>query len=57
MVAEVRRNALVKSRKTLADHDRTGYLDNESDGGLEQDLATRRYRALLPDEEYDSDDY
>ncbi|KAF2485467.1 NCR1, Niemann-pick type C [Neohortaea acidophila] len=34
-----------------------GYLDPESDGGLEQDLASRRYRALLPDEEYDSDDY
>ena len=34
-----------------------GYVDPESDGGLEQDLASRRYRALLPDEEYDSDDY
>jgi len=34
-----------------------GYIDPESDGGLEQDLASRRYRALLPDEEYDSDDY
>lgn len=27
----------------------------EGEGGLEQDLASRRYRALLPDEEYDSD--
>jgi Niemann-Pick C1 protein len=35
----------------------TGYIDPESDGGLEQDLASRRYRALLPDEEYDSDEY
>ncbi|TKX24807.1 Niemann-Pick type C-related protein [Elsinoe australis] len=34
-----------------------GYLDPESDGGLEQDLAARRYRALIPDEEYDSDEY
>ncbi|KAK4549572.1 hypothetical protein LTR36_006569 [Oleoguttula mirabilis] len=34
-----------------------GYVDPESDGGLEQDLASRRYRALLPEEEYDSDDY
>ena len=34
-----------------------GYLDHESDGSLEDDLAARRYRALLPEEEYDSDDY
>ncbi|KAK5136783.1 hypothetical protein LTR08_002079 [Meristemomyces frigidus] len=34
-----------------------GYVDPESDGGLEQDLASRRYRALLPEEEYDSDEY
>jgi Niemann-Pick C1 protein len=33
-----------------------GYIDPESDGGLEEDLASRRYRALLPDES-DSDDY
>lgn len=34
-----------------------GYLDSESDGGLEQDLAARRrYRALIPDNEYDSDE-
>ncbi|EMC99929.1 hypothetical protein BAUCODRAFT_62794 [Baudoinia panamericana UAMH 10762] len=33
-----------------------GYVDPESDGGLEQDLASRRYRALLPDEE-DEEDY
>jgi Niemann-Pick C1 protein len=31
------------------------YADPETDGGLEQDLASRRYRALLPEEEYDSD--
>ncbi|KAK5113411.1 hypothetical protein LTR62_003511 [Meristemomyces frigidus] len=34
-----------------------GYADAGSDGGLEQDLASRRYRALLPEEEYDSDEY
>jgi len=34
-----------------------GYVDPESDGGLEQDLASRRYRALIPDEEYDSEGY
>ncbi len=33
-----------------------GYTEANNDGGLEQDLASRRYRALLPDE-YDSDDY
>jgi Niemann-Pick C1 protein len=33
-----------------------GYIDPESDGGLEEDLASRRYRALLPDEATDSDD-
>lgn len=27
-----------------------GYVDPESEGGLEEDLASRRYRALLPDE-------
>ena len=32
-----------------------GYIDPESDGGLEEDLASRRYRALLPDEDSDSD--
>ncbi|EEP76462.1 hypothetical protein UREG_01311 [Uncinocarpus reesii 1704] len=34
-----------------------GYIDPESDGGLEEDLAARRYRSLLPDNDYDSDDY
>ncbi|KAM0805412.1 niemann-pick C1 protein precursor [Usnea florida] len=34
-----------------------GYLDPESDGSLEDDLAARRYRALLPEDDYDSDDY
>lgn len=32
-----------------------GYIDPESDGGLEEDLASRRYRALLPDDGDDSD--
>lgn len=35
----------------------TGYVDSESDGSLEQDLANRRYRSLMPDDEYDSDNY
>ncbi len=35
----------------------TGYVDPESDGSLEEDLANRRYRALLPEDDYDSDDY
>jgi Niemann-Pick C1 protein len=34
-----------------------GYVDPESEGGLEQDLRSRQYPALLGDnEEYDSDD-
>ncbi|KAI9894383.1 MAG: hypothetical protein M1814_003139 [Vezdaea aestivalis] len=33
-----------------------GYIDPASDGGLEEDLAARRYRALLPEDDYDSDD-
>jgi Niemann-Pick C1 protein len=33
-----------------------GYVDPESDGGLEQDLRSRQYPALLGDEEeWDSD--
>lgn len=34
-----------------------GYVDTESDGGLEDDLNSRRYRAMLPEDEYDSDEY
>jgi Niemann-Pick C1 protein len=33
-----------------------GYIDPESEGGLEEDLAGRRYRALLPQDDYDSED-
>jgi Niemann-Pick C1 protein len=33
-----------------------GYVDPESEGGLEQDLASRRYRALVPEDGSDSDD-
>ena len=33
-----------------------GFVDADTDGGLEQDLASRRYRALLPDDDYDSDE-
>ena len=34
-----------------------GYVDSESEGGIEQDLRNRQYPALLgdDDEEYDSD--
>jgi len=34
-----------------------GYVDPESEGGLEDDLNSRRYRAMLPEDDYDSDDY
>ncbi|KAL9110472.1 MAG: hypothetical protein Q9227_005016 [Pyrenula ochraceoflavens] len=33
-----------------------GYIDPESEGGLEGDLASRRYRALLPEDDYDSEE-
>lgn len=33
-----------------------GYVDPESEGGLVEDLASRRYRALVPDDMSDSDD-
>ncbi|KAG4032644.1 hypothetical protein MFRU_006g01140 [Monilinia fructicola] len=32
-----------------------GYADSENEGGLEEDLADRRYRALLPDEDSDEE--
>ncbi|KAF4635304.1 hypothetical protein G7Y89_g2792 [Cudoniella acicularis] len=34
-----------------------GYIDPESEGGLEEDLASRRYRAMLPDEDDSDDEY
>lgn len=34
-----------------------GYLDPDSEEDFEEDTASRRYRALLPDDDYDSDDY
>lgn len=33
-----------------------GYVDPESEGGIEEDLASRRYRALVPDDESDSEE-
>ncbi|KAL2194338.1 patched family-domain-containing protein [Corynascus similis CBS 632.67] len=33
-----------------------GYVDPESEGGLEEDLASRRYRALMPEGESDSEE-
>jgi len=40
----------------MTDSSSIGYVDPESDGGLEEDLTARRYRSLLPDDDYDSDD-
>ncbi|QDS71947.1 hypothetical protein FKW77_000886 [Venturia effusa] len=34
-----------------------GYVDPESESSLESDLRSRRYPALLRDEDYDSDEY
>lgn len=34
-----------------------GYFDPASEGGLEANLASRGYRSLLVDDEYDSDEY
>ncbi|RMZ83187.1 hypothetical protein DV738_g1429, partial [Chaetothyriales sp. CBS 135597] len=33
-----------------------GYIDPDSDGGLEEDLASRRYASLIGEDEDDSDD-
>lgn len=35
----------------------TGYSDPGSVGGLEENLASRGYRSLLVDEDYDSDEF
>lgn len=43
--------------KAMTNIIRAGYADPDADGGLEQDLASRRYRAMMPDEEYYSDEY
>ncbi|KAL6714331.1 niemann-Pick type C-related protein 1 [Lecanora helva] len=34
-----------------------GYVDPEGDGSLEEDLARRRYRALLPEDDESDEDY
>ncbi|KAL4869020.1 hypothetical protein BDV12DRAFT_168479 [Aspergillus spectabilis] len=34
-----------------------GYADPETDGGLEENLASRGYRSLLINDDYDSDEY
>lgn len=34
-----------------------GYADPGSDGGLEENLASRGYRSLLVDDDYDSEEY
>ena len=38
-------------------NDFAGYVDPESEGGLEQDLRSRRYPALLGNDDEDSDEY
>ena len=32
-----------------------GYVDSDNEGSLEDDLANRRYRALVPDDDSDSE--
>ena len=34
---------------------RQGYADNDSEGGLEENLAARGYRSLLVNDDYDSE--
>ena len=48
---------VVTSNDCRYTHISAGYVDPESDGGLEEDLNSRRYRAMLPEDEYDSDEY
>ncbi|KAL2256594.1 hypothetical protein VTK26DRAFT_1432 [Humicola hyalothermophila] len=50
-------HALVFLPVALAVAGGEGYVDPESEGGLEEDLASRRYRALVPDGEEDDEDY
>jgi Niemann-Pick C1 protein len=56
LVAFASTHALVFLPVALSLFGGEGYIDPESDGGLEEDLASRRYRALLPDDGDDSDD-
>ena len=42
---------------TLTDYLHAGYADPGADGGLEENLASRGYRSLLGDDDYDSDEY
>lgn len=41
----------------IATNSRLGYVDPESESSLESDLRSRRYPALLRDDDYDSDEY
>lgn len=50
-------HALVFLPVALAVAGGAGYVDPESEGGLEEDLASRRYRALMPDGEEEEDEY
>ncbi|KAJ5675342.1 NPC intracellular cholesterol transporter 1-related protein 1 [Penicillium macrosclerotiorum] len=50
-------HALIFLPVTLSYFGGGGYFDPASDGGLEANLASRGYRSLLVDDEYDSDEY
>ncbi|RMZ84645.1 hypothetical protein DV737_g1237, partial [Chaetothyriales sp. CBS 132003] len=49
-------HALVFLPVALSSFGGEGYIDPESDGGLEEDLASRRYSALIADDEEETDD-
>lgn len=42
---------------SIACADDIGYADPGSDGGLEENLASRGYRSILADDDYDSEEY
>ncbi|KAK3291380.1 patched family-domain-containing protein [Chaetomium fimeti] len=56
LVAFAATHALVFLPVALSLFGGEGYVDPESDGGLEEDLASRRYRELAPGEVSDSED-
>ncbi|KAH6843184.1 patched family-domain-containing protein [Chaetomium sp. MPI-CAGE-AT-0009] len=56
LVAFAATHALVFLPVALSLFGGEGYVDPESEGGLEEDLASRRYRELAPGEASDSED-
>ncbi|KAK3902396.1 patched family-domain-containing protein [Staphylotrichum tortipilum] len=56
LVASAAGHALVFLPVALSLAGGGGYVDPESEGGLEEDLASRRYRALVPEGETDSEE-